>query len=251
MLVIRDAQLQVLGADARLQFEARLRDIFLEAYPRECRQAGGPGAVLRWVRSGLRAAAAAGYRGRGQASRWLALMLILGVDFATDPQLPWVRQALEPADERDPSERLDGLYAQTLDYLEETAGEDAERVVRALLRMRAVDFTAVPALEAAAAVDDACGRLQALYPQKFEHQGAALTAAAVAQQFERARQAGLPAGGGSFLFVLLCFMLGNGFDHDLLHGWAAQALQADEPAERAARLEAAARAHLAASLRAD
>ncbi len=249
MLVIREAQLKALGADERARFEAKLRDVFLAVYPRECRQAGGAAAVLAWVRHGLRASDAAGYRSGYEGARWVALTMMLGVDFAIDPQLPWVRDELDASDEPDGAARLNRLYARTVDYLGATAGEDAELVVRALLRIRAIDYAAIPVLSnEAAAVADTCSRLEALYPEKFAHQGAALTAQVVARDRARARDFGLHEAGGQFLFVMLAFMLGSGFDHDLLHGWAGEALRSGNDGDRAARLEAAALAHAAQSL---
>jgi hypothetical protein len=252
VLVIRQAQMHALGSDVQGRFEAELCDVFVRAYPRECRQAGGPAAMLRWVATGTRNSLANGYTSRHEVAVWLSLMLILGVDFADDPQLPWVRELLDPAVEPDPAQRLDLLFEHTLDYLGRTAGENAELMVRALLRMRAIEFASLPALEDEAAVDDWCQRLRALYPQKFAFQGYALTAVNVACQRLRARELGLRGPGGEFLFVLLSFMLGSGFDHDPLHGWAGAILHPapahDEDGDRAARLEAAARGHLEMSL---
>jgi len=254
MLAIRPAQMEVFGDDARARFEVELRDVFARAYPRETRQAGGPAALLDWVRLGVGAATLAGYRSQYEVGRWLSLMLILGCDFAIDPQLPWVHESLEPAVEPDPAERIERLFEQTLDYLGATAGQSAERVVRAMLRIRASDFGAVPALQGAAAVDDACARLRALYPEKFAFQGADLTARNVVLQHQRAREFGLRGPAGQFLFVALSFMLGSGFDHDPLHPWASAILHgpaSDDADDRAATLEAAARAHLATSLSKD
>ncbi len=252
MWVIREAQMKVLGNNVQERFEAELCDVFMRAYPRECRQAGGGAAMLRWVNSGARAALANGFTSRREIAVWLSLAMILGVDFAIDPQLPWVREFLNSVAESEPGDRLDSLFAYTLEYLGKTAGENAELVVRALLRMRAVDFTSLPALEDEAAVDDACQRLRALYPQKFAFQGYALTALNVARQRLRARDLGLWGPGGEFLFVLLSFMLGSGFEHDPLHGWAGAILHPapgdDRDGDRAARLEGAAREHLEMSL---
>ncbi len=250
MLVIRHAQMKALGDHAREAFAARMCDLFMRAYPRECRQAGGRPAMLNWVRIGLESAAASGYQTEYEAGRWLALMMMLGVDFASDPQLPWVRDCLDPARIPDPADRLDRLFEQALDYLGETAGEDSEILVRALLRIRAVDFGSVSAAPEPEAVEAACERLSALYPQKFAFQGPALTRETVALQMERAREFGLRRGGGEFLYVVLSFVMGSGIDHDPLHPWAGAILHApaDDDDDRTARLEAAAREHLAMSL---
>jgi hypothetical protein len=252
MLVIRESQMKSLGLYAQEQFAAQMCDIFVQAYPRECRQAGGPSAMLRWARTGLNAAAAAGYLTEYENGRWLALMLILGVDFAIDPQLPWVRDCLDPRAIPDSTQRIDLLFERTLDYLGDTAGKDAGYEVRAMLRMRAIDFQSLPALPDAAAVADACDRLRVLYPRKFAFQGPEVTASAVAQQLPRARELGLAGPAGEFLFVVLSFMLGSGFDHDPLQPWASAILHPTPGdganGDRAARLEAAAREHLAQSL---
>ena len=251
MLVIREAQMKALGRSVQARYETELRDVFVRAYPRECRQAGGPAAMLSWVQAGVRSAMASGYTTQHDVAIWLALMLILGVDFAIDPQLPWVKECLDPTRESEPADRLDDLFDLTTDYLGATAGEDGELVVRALLRMRAIDFSCVPALQGEAAVEDACERLHHLYPQKFDYQGHALTAMNVAQQRWRARDLGLLDPGGEFLFVLLSFMLGSGFDHDPLHSWSGAILhlaQGNEAVRDRAALEAAARKHLEMSL---
>ncbi len=248
MLVIRERQLSVLGEGASARFEAQMVQTFLQAYPRECRQAGGSQVIAHWVHAGLQAAIAAGYRSQFEASRWLALMLILGVDFATDPQLPWVRKYLDSRRIKDPGERMALLYDETIDYLGDTAGEDAERVVRAMLRMRKVDFAAIAAPDGEAWSADCCARLHSLYPEKFEFQGAELTAQTVREFLSRASEFGLHQAGGQFLFVLLSFMLGSGFHHDPLHPWAGQVLHNGSAASRAGELEKAAREHLEQSL---
>jgi hypothetical protein len=251
MLVIRQVQLDELGLQARADFEERLTTCFAHAYPRECRQAGGPAALQRWVNSGVGAALAARYRSQHACGRWMLLAMMLGFDFASDPQLPWVQDCLARERDSDPDHRIDELFDDALNYLGSTAGDDAERVVRAMLRIRKLDFSALPPLTAQAAVDDACDRLQALYPEKFSFQGRELTARTVSLHLLRAREHGLTTPGGAFLFALLAFMLGSGFDHDPLHLWAQAALDPTLPLtadERAGRLESAVREHMATSL---
>ncbi len=248
MLTIRDQQMTALGEGAQAEFERQLVGIFMHAYPRECRQAGGEPAIVQWVGSGVRTAASGGYSSRFEVSRWLSLMLILGSDFANDPQLPWVSECLDPDLPADTTDRITILYERTLDYLGDTAGENAERVVRAMLRMRKIDFAAIPAVEDVAWPAECCSMLSSLYPEKFNFQGADLTQRSVRQFVSRARELGLSGPAGEFLYVLLAFMLGSGFDQDPLHPWAAAVLHQDAGGDRSAELEAAAREHLELSL---
>jgi len=251
MLTIRDEQMQVFGPVAERRFERDMRDLFVQYYPREARQAGGPEAMLQWVRTGIRSCREAGYASQYQIGRWLALTMMLGAGFARDPQLPWVGRRLDPLEEPDPTARMDNLFSEGIQYLRATAGQKAEYVVRAMIRIRAIDFVHLPALPEAEAVLDSCVRLRDAYPQKFAYQGESLTVACTARQRQRARELGMESPGGQFLFVVLAFMLGDGFEADPLHPWAREILYATpEQGGRvtAERLEKAAREHLALSL---
>ena len=252
MLVIRPEQFEQLTDYIQTPLASRYCDLFIRIYPRESREAGGRAGMLRWVRSGLRSAVEAGCATEYECGRWLGLMMMLGVDFAVDPQLPWAQQALGPFPMRGGGFRLDGLFKQALDYLEDTAGEDASNVRRAALRIQKYDFAALPALEGDAAVADACERIGALYPEKFRVQGADLTARTVADNMRRARAFGHIGSPAEFQFALLAFMLGSGFHHDLLHPWAVSILhpepgRPDDPATLVQRLAACVN-HIAASL---
>lgn len=250
MLVIRQVQVRRLGDEVRDRFESTLVRTFLDIYPRECRQAGGEEAIAAWVRHGLEAAVASGYHSRHGGCHWLALRMMLGVDFAIDPQLPWVQDCLDPVAVPDPIDRLNLVHERALDYLGETAGEDAEFVVRALLRARALDLSTLAATDEGAWRDQCCDLLRQIYPHKVAVQGGPLVSATVERDILRARGFGLQGLAGEFVFVLLSFMLGSGIDHDPLHPWVGEVLRDPDQASRAQRLQAAARAHVEQSLRA-
>ena len=251
MLVIRNTQLKAFGPLLRQRFEHELAARLVASYPRECRQAGGADQVLLLARQGVQAAAARGYTSKRQAGIYVALSFILGVDFASDPQLPWVADYLDEQAIADPTMRLQQLYAATLDYLAATAGSDGRRVVRAMLRMRAFDLGDAPRRSGEAWISDVAAIFQHFYPEKYRHQGDALMRRVIWSGRRRARPYGLAAPAGVFVFVELMFMLGCGFDHDPLHPWAAAVLNdagIGSEAERTERLYAAAMAHLAQSL---
>ncbi|MYN10902.1 hypothetical protein [Pseudoduganella aquatica] len=251
MLVIRNTQLEAFGPLLRQRFEHELAARLVASYPRECRQAGGADQILLLVRQGVQAAAAQGYTSKRQAGIYVALTFILGVDFASDPQLPWVADYLDEQAIADPTVRLEQLFSATLDYLAATAGSDGQRVVRAMLRMRAFDLAAAPRRTGEAWISDVAAIFQQFYPEKYRHQGDALMRRVIWSGRRRAKQYGLAAPAGVFVFLELMFMLGSGFDHDPLHPWAAAILNDERiagEAERTERLYAAAMAHLAQSL---
>lgn len=175
--------------------------------------------------------------------------MMLGVDFATDIQYPWMDTILDPKKNYDPTDRLDRALAAAIEHLGRIAGEDAEFVVRATLRMRRIDFAQVPALCEPAAIADNCARLKAAYPEKYTELGATLTHSCVTHWRATARSLEIGDSGGQFLFVLSSATLGSGFYIDPLQPWAKAVLDPlTDLSTRSARFEAEVRAHLQSSL---
>lgn len=251
MILIRQSQMQVFEAESKSRFEQDLVWHFLNTYPRECRQAGGPEAVGNLVSDALERASVYGFKSRAQVSLFVALRFILGRDFDKDPQIPWAGQLLSSRSIPNPSLRINAVYDQMLEYLQATAGQKCGLVVRAMIRLRDWDLSTAPAVDAHWDAN-MLQLLQGIYPEKFEYQGEQanrfLLDDAIAKcDFFYSLYS--PQGRG--LVTILMFMLGSGFDRDQLHPWAARILmdsKISKEADRVAALYAAARAHLQESL---
>jgi hypothetical protein len=251
MLVIRQAQMEALGEIQRRNFETQLVRHFLGLYPRECTEAGGEAQIVRLVARGMRRAAARGYTSRKEVGLFIALMFILGDGFDADPQMPWAAKQL--GDVSTPlALRPEIVFDSAIDYLGETAGEKCEYIVRAMLRLRSYDLASAPDSTGELWVDDLCDVLESYYPEKFDYQGQAANRALVALGRQNAGRHGFRSNSGAALFVILMFMLGSGFDGDLLFPWADVALRtAGGEKERVEGLFHAAMAHLENSLTPD
>lgn len=251
MLVIRQAQIQVLGKRTQADFQERVIDMLAENYPRECRQAGGRLQMNIFVQQGIEKAAARGFLSQREVILFVTLMMILGAGFENDPQLPWVADLLDEAVIADPTVRIENLFAETIAYLEATAGEDCALLVRAMLRIRDYDLASVPTSQGDAWVTEVLTVLKQFYPQKFSSQGEHATRDMAQAGVRRAAGYGLTDRIGIFVFLECMFMLGSEFDCDPLQPWASAVLNdraiADE-SERSQRLYHAAMTHLAQSL---
>ena len=106
MLVIRKAQIQALGKHVQADFQERVVRLLAENYPRECRQAGGRPQIDMFVQLGVEKAAARGFRNHREVVLFVTLMMILGLGFEHDPQLPWVADLLDEAVISDPTVRI-------------------------------------------------------------------------------------------------------------------------------------------------
>jgi hypothetical protein len=248
MLVIRRPQLAVFEEHARLQFEAKLVRHFLKVYPRESAEAGGEPQIAKLVSRAVRRANASGYSGPRQVGHFVALRFILGDDFDTDPQLPWVSRQL--LDSRIPLELRPALvFDSAIEYLRATAGANCHYLVRAMIRLRSYDLESAPDTAGELWIDDCCDLLDDYYPEKFNYQGDAANRALISLGRRQSEMLGFTSNRSAALITILMFMLGSGFAHDLLYPWAEAALldRSAEP-ERIAVLHLAALSHLEKSL---
>lgn len=252
-LVIRRQQMNVFQQRAGQLMEDGLVGHFLRHYPRECRQAGGASQMRKLVQQGIQRARAYEFQTQHQIGFYTALMIMLGSDFDHDPQLSWAAEQLAD-DSAGPSDRIQYLFRSAVDYLSATAGEDSELIVRAMLRIRAWDPETAPETTGGQWEDDVCGLFQRLYPGKFEFQGDVATVEMLRHSAESAARYEISSQQGRTIYALHMFMLGSGFDSDLLHPWAARSLK--DPAvatekERIDKLWSSAMQHLDESLSKD
>ena len=253
MLVIRRSQLEVLGIQSRVRFEQKLVDHFLRVYPRECRQAGGAEQVRNLVRNGIDHGLRRGFTAESQIGLFVALRFIVGAGFDRDPQIPWAAEILDNPSIRNLDLRIHLVYDRALQYLEYTAGEDCEHVVRAMIRLRDWDLATAPATGAGWS-GAMLELLRGLYPQKIDYQGEAANGRLIADGLAKSESYGIGTASGAALCVILMFMLGSEFDGDDLHPWAARVLSdkaISNQADRIVELYRASRAHLEVSLSPD
>jgi hypothetical protein len=253
VLLIRTQQMNVFRQRASQLMEDGLVAHFLRHYPRESRQAGGPSEMRNLVQQGIQRARTYQLETQHQIGFYTALMIMLGGDFDHDPQLSWAAEQLAD-DSAGPSDRIQYLFRSAVDYLAATAGEDSELIVRAMLRIRTWDPQTAPDTTGGQWEEDVCGLFQRLYPQKFAFQGDVATVEMLRHSTESAARYGIGSQQGRSIYALHMFMLGSGFDNDLLHPWAVRSLKDPSVAtekERVDKLWNSAMQHLNESLSKD
>lgn len=247
MLIIRDTQFNIFEQTRQRAFADALVEVLRHSYPHACRQAGGAAAVATLVARALASAAEQGYTSGRPAGVYVALTVILGVDFQRDPQLPWVADYLDDTDIADPTQRIEQLFARTIDYLGVTGGEHGECMARAVRRLAALDLGAIAPSIGERWLRDMARLCALLYPEKYAEQGKAATLAMLRAGMACAARHRLRGRADFLVYLALMFLLGSGFDHDPLHPWAGAILHGSDAqagATRGARLHAAAIAHL-------
>jgi len=250
VLVIRDAQLAKLQSQPRRNVELQFVRILFQHYPQECLSAG-EARIQAFVKRGIRNAASHGYLSIDAIGLYITLMMILGSEFDSDPQLDWAQVQLDDFS-RPPSERIRALFQITLQYLDNTAGGACQHLVRAMLRIRKYDFETPLNLTAEELNDKLAADLALFYPEKAVSQGDLVNQALIQRASEHAAESGIVGPNGVAIWVTLAFMLGIGFYVDPIFWWASEALSETrkfDEKERVARLLTRACEHLDASLR--
>lgn len=112
MLVIRNAQMQALGQAPRRQFVERLSAHLRLQAPEPCAalSAEALGAV---VEHAIVRAASHGITAETDVCEFAVVMSALGLDFDTDPRLPWASRCLDRSTHRHAAFRIADLQAAT------------------------------------------------------------------------------------------------------------------------------------------
>ena len=242
MLIIRQAQLDVLAELRMREFEDRALAHLQRWMPRHCRLLG-PAPMRLLVRRGLAQARRYGLQAECTVLGYLDLMCLLGSGFDADPLLPWAAAILGEPHRADPVPRGDRLHEAAWHYIErivpdyrdDRGAPVTERLVRLLRELRALPRDALPEAEAPAFADSLLGLLATYFPAKLAVVGPGPAVAALREGCRRARGHGLVGRRGAALVALLAFVLGHGFDDDPLLPWVPPILHAD--ADEAARVD--------------
>jgi hypothetical protein len=226
VLVIRDMQVQALGDAIRSQFEGRLQNHLIEAFPRQCEFLGST-QVREIIKLGVLRASRFGFNSEADVFLYLCLMMMLGSFFDEDPLLHWVPRYLNgpvrPGIAGD-REKLLQLHAATMDYLDHIAGDENESLIRALIRFRDFDVNAFRKLPDTGLPQALCDICSSLYPQKAAFAGTSSITTSFQRAVADARSHGLLTAYGQGIYAATAFMLGLGFKTDPQFIWANHAL---------------------------
>lgn len=96
MLIIRDAQMAILGNARVDSFVQQMVDSLSNEYPVSA--AAGPEAMTALVRNAIEGAAARGLRSEGAIAIWTELTLVFGKDLALSPDRTWAKRILAHPD---------------------------------------------------------------------------------------------------------------------------------------------------------
>lgn len=142
MLRISEAQRAFFDREATDDFVARSATRLSQEFPDDAEALGRDG-LRTVVRAGMARAARHGVDDEHGIDIWVNLMLMLGADFDTDPQLGWASDVLVAPDIA-PKQVADALDVASRAYLDTVHGPEHIHYVEAARRMRALTVTDLP-----------------------------------------------------------------------------------------------------------
>jgi hypothetical protein len=118
VMMIRDAQLRVLGQSTVGGFSAKLADHLRRFFPGRCDALGD--ALPGFIDHGLERARHHGLTSERDVCKYVGLMCVLGRDFDTAPGMEWARELLALG-HAEPAFRLHLLATQAREWLRESS----------------------------------------------------------------------------------------------------------------------------------
>lgn len=223
-LRIRSEQLQALEPASREQF-VRRAVAHLEEFFGEQLELLGPAHTRTLVEYGMKRCDRRGIESERDVLLWLTLMVVLGSDFDTDPQYPWVETSWGRLADADISARVDVVFDKAMRYADLVFGKQGEHLRSALERLDGMALTDLGDALAGDLLGRAEGLARRLWPEKAQRIPPQALRQLAKQASLMARQWHMDTPEGRALFFGLVLVLGSGVDHDPQFPWVAAVVQ--------------------------
>jgi hypothetical protein len=211
VLVIRRAQMDALRDARGTESVVKLEQCLRQSFPRDVARLSG-GDLRAVVRLGMERSRSHGGDTDRDMYLYLTMMFMLGCQCVKDFQLDWAQDLLAR------NAPIAELHARSLGYLNVVAGKENEHLIKALARIRKLELRSLPDANAPDFETQVLSLLGSLYPTKFEAQSEKANRELVDLGKLMAGRYSMP-GAGAALLSGLAFLLGAGFDRDLVHPW--------------------------------
>ena len=165
----------------------------------------------------------------GYVTFYLELMLSLGSDFDTDPQISWAGEALRSRFIRNESELADELNIRMQLYSEEVIGPKHLHFHRAVGHF--AEILSKPESIEKSLKAGTPGMLKLAYPEKYIHAGEHAMRQVIRESEDAANEHYLPSPIGGAIIALLMFGMGYGVLTDNAYPWIVETLS--DPSESA------------------
>ena len=227
-MLIRRQQSDAFSEAARRNFEDQMCEHLMNFSPAHCGTLGDQ-VVRDIVRLGIERAANHGFTNRGAVRFYIELMIQLGTDFHSDPQLEWASSTLEAPEPVIQEERASLLYDRALNYIDAVLGPNYEYEKQALSRAQRLTLDDLSRL-ADGSREVLLAALRALHPQKMDYAGETAVRMILDEGADQARRHSIADPRGPVLLAGLMYAFGHHGLTDPQFPWIAASLT--DPGQR-------------------
>lgn len=244
MLIIRQAQMDALTDAAIRAFEDRTYNHLQKYFPTHCRLLGKE-QMRRVIQHGWTKAKSYDLTPECCVRSYIEFMCLLGSAFDVDPLLPWAAEILNDRSMSDPVARGDRLYDRAYEYIshlipdyrDATGKPITSRFVVELRLVRQEPDESLTLAEIPDLSSQLLARLQSVFRAKCQYVGDQRICGIISTAIDKAAVYGIIGKRGVTLFTVLMFVLGRGFDNDLLLPWASATLNDETITEQKKRVD--------------
>ena len=235
MLFIRHKQMERFEEVARRNFEEQMCEHLMRFSPVHCSTLDET-VVRDIVRIGIERAGNYGFTNRGAVRFFIELMIQLGTDFDSDPQLEWASATLKASEPPTQEERASLLYDRAMNYIDAVVGPKYEYEKQALAQAERWTLSDLAHL-ANGSEEALLTALRSLYPQKFDYVGERAVHAIISKGAEQARGYTIRDPRGSTIFAILMYAFGHHCLTDPQFPWIAASLNDTAPRDESIAIE--------------
>jgi hypothetical protein len=246
---VRREQFAVMNDGAHCGFENFLVGHLAGFTPLHSKSLGDAG-IRALIREGVDKARGHGMTSRGPVRLYVELIVLLGIDFDTDPQYSRAGETLRDLSLGDETERADWLHDQVMGLLETVGGPNREYAIRSLRRSAGLPLHGLR-IESPEFGEFAIRQMREIYPEKVDYVGEPALLELASRAAEEARVHGIATNEGVNLLLGLMFAVGHGCTRDPKYPWIAGTLanpKMPQPEKRVERLYAKSMTYLEAAL---
>ena len=220
-MIVRNEQMKTFRNASAGAFEQQMVE-HLTNFARVHAESIGEKMLQQLVHLGVERAELHGWTQKGPVEFYLELMVMLGADFDTDPQYPWISEILDS--KKDQMFRADWLHSEAMKYYKAVFGPALEYEIQAIRRqLEAWDNLASRLAKSNGA--EMVQVLQWAYPEKAAFLGAETLQKLVQCGGDLSARHGVSEPIGIALLTGLLFTFGHGCCTDPQYSWIAAAIK--------------------------
>lgn len=208
-------------------FEHQMFSHIAEHFPVHAGLLGRAG-LSKVIILGIAKAKQYGFSTRYEVCLFIDMMIMLGSEFDTDIQLPFVSRLLNEQPSQEQLQKIEIVYKASIAHIEKTLGKEEVFPINALSKIRDLDLNELEKRLSVNFRQSLEEELKVLWPEKCIDHHKNIVSNLIDQGIAKANSYGFSKPLHNAYFVMFMFVMGHEFDKDPLYPWVEKVLNDPE-----------------------